>query len=51
MDDDFLAHYQMSYGFVDNTKEEEEKKAKETEAKEKEAGANKRKAAPQEPSM
>ncbi|XP_047994113.1 HIV Tat-specific factor 1 homolog [Leguminivora glycinivorella] len=32
VDDDFLAHYQMSYGFIDNTsKEDEESKKKEKE--------------------
>lgn len=41
----------MSYGFVDNKKEEDDKKAQEAEAKEKEKEASaKRKTAPQEPS-
>lgn len=49
VDDDFLAHYQMNYGFVDNTKDEKIKEEiKEAEKKEKEAA--KRKPTPQEPS-
>ncbi|XP_026318057.1 HIV Tat-specific factor 1 [Hyposmocoma kahamanoa] len=48
VDDDFLAHYQMSYGFVDNaTKEDEKKDEAKKEAHKKETAGIKRKNEPQ----
>lgn len=48
VDDDFLAYYQMSYGFVDNASKEDEKKPEpKKEAQKKEAAGVKRKNEPQ----
>ncbi|KAI8425422.1 hypothetical protein MSG28_007169 [Choristoneura fumiferana] len=48
VDDDFLAYYQMSYGFVDNTSKEDEKNKKEKEKPPKEQTSGvKRKNEPQ----
>lgn len=48
VDDDFLAHYQMSYGFVDNaTKDDEKKDETKKEAHKKETAGVKRKNDPQ----
>lgn len=48
VDDDFLAHYQMSYGFIDNVSKDDEKKDEvNKEAHKKEAAGIKRKNEPQ----
>ncbi|CAG4930663.1 unnamed protein product [Parnassius apollo] len=48
VDDDFLAYYQMSYGFVDNSKDEKKEEAKKEEIQKKSENAGvKRKSEPQ----
>lgn len=47
VDDEFLAYYQMSYGFVDNTKDEKKEEDKKQENEKKESAGVKRKSEPQ----
>ncbi|XP_068619048.1 17S U2 SnRNP complex component HTATSF1 [Battus philenor] len=47
VDDEFLAYYQMSYGFVDNSKNEKDEESKKEEQKKSQSGGVKRKSEPQ----